>query len=84
VRFLGFGNYGVPLLDRIMSDLSIEEGHSITSSDRFSKGFTPSQVSSFVRVERAGQLKPSDGLVNLLMNRWFCSMRLFKLFLRPH
>ena len=59
MRFLGFGNYGVPLLDRIMSDLSIEEGHSTTSIDRFGNGFTPSQASSFVRVERAGTAYPT-------------------------
>jgi hypothetical protein len=59
VRFLGFGNYGVPLLDRVMSDLSIEEGHSTTSIDRFGNGFAPSQVSSFVRVERAGSAHPT-------------------------
>jgi hypothetical protein len=59
VRFLGFGNYGVPLLDRIMSDLSIEEGHSTTGIDRFGNGFTPSRASSFVRVERAGNAHPT-------------------------
>jgi hypothetical protein len=59
VRFLGFGNYGVPLLDQIVSDLSIEEGHSTTSIDRFGNGFTPSQASSFVRVERTGNAHPT-------------------------
>ncbi|WP_373543177.1 hypothetical protein [Chamaesiphon sp.] len=59
VRFLGFGNDGVPHLDRIMSNLSIEEGHTTTSIERFGNGFTPSQASSFVRVERAGIAHPT-------------------------
>jgi hypothetical protein len=59
MRFLGFSNYGVPLLDRVMSDLSIEEGHLTTSTDRFKHEFTPSQASAFVRVERAGTAHPT-------------------------
>jgi hypothetical protein len=59
VRFLGFGNYGVPLLDRKIAHNLIEEGHSTTSIDRFSNGFTPSQASSFVRIERTGSAHPT-------------------------
>jgi hypothetical protein len=69
MRFLSIGNYGVPLFDRIVSDISIEEGHSSTSIDRIGHQFPPSQASSSVRVERAGNAHPT-ALATYVIIRW--------------
>ena len=89
VRFLGFGNYGAPLLDclrhaartnyersfdRRRRRASFEEGHSTTSINRFGNGFAPSQVSSFVRVERAGNAHPTGSIPHLLEQGYILSI----------